>query len=134
MTMPQRKYRSIDREEVRRHLDGKRKDFHLWNVLEKGSFRPEDTIPGSTWVPLSEVPGRVKELGVRKEDEIITYCAGPACDASKKAAAKLCSMGYTNVSAYEGGLEDWAAGGLPFAAYRPYASYDHARGAAHPPV
>ena len=134
MTMPQRKYRSIDREEVRRHLDGKRKDFHLWNVTAKGSFRPEDTIPGSTWVPLDAIAGRVKELGVRKDDEIITYCEGEGCDEAARAASKLASMGYTKVSAYEGGLEDWAAGGMPFSTYRPYASYDHARGSAHPPV
>ena len=48
-----------------------------------------------------------------KTDAIITYCGGPQCTASKQAAEKLASFGYTNVSAYEGGLQDWSEAKLP---------------------
>ena len=44
----------------------------------------------------------------------MTYCAGPSCTASRDAAEKLVTLGFTRVSRYEGGLEDWAKAGLPF--------------------
>ena len=43
----------------------------------------------------------------------MTYCAGPKCLASHHAAAKLLALGYKDVQAYRGGLEEWKAAGLP---------------------
>ena len=42
---------------------------------------------------------------------IVVYCAGPKCPQSLQAAQKLMDLGYTNVKAYEGGLEEWTNAG-----------------------
>jgi rhodanese-related sulfurtransferase len=118
----------IGREELlSRRAREQKKTFHLWNVLSREHFKPERMIPGSTWIPIGDIEAKVKELGVRKDDEIVTYCGGFKCPASKQAAEKLVSLGFTNVSAYEGGLEDWESSGQPFARYKEDAAYDHAR-------
>ena len=44
--------------------------------------------------------------------EIVVYCGGPKCPQSRMAAEKLVKLGYENVRAYEGGLEEWKAAGL----------------------
>ena len=44
------------------------------------------------------------ELDTSKE--AITYCAGPQCDASRRAAEQLAQRGF-RVRAFEGGLEAW---------------------------
>lgn len=51
--------------------------------------------------------------GLPKDAEIVTYCGGVNCPSSKQAAEKLAALGFTNVRAYEGGLEDWTGAGLP---------------------
>ena len=61
----------------------------------------------------SVVAGKVKELNLALNTTIVTYCGGIKCPSSKQAADKLASLGYTNVWAYEGGLQDWTEGGLP---------------------
>jgi len=60
-------------------------------------------------VPLDQV-GR-ESKGIPKNAEIITYCAGPSCPMSIQAAEKLAQLGFTNVKAYEGGLEEWKKAG-----------------------
>ncbi|MBI5624408.1 MAG: rhodanese-like domain-containing protein [Elusimicrobia bacterium] len=108
-----RKFKVINRKELKEKLDRGEK-FHLWNVLNKDSFIPSRNIPGSRWVPLEDLESKVCSLNVGADDEIVVYCSGHKCPASKSAADKLASMGYTEVSVYEGGLEDWSAGGLPY--------------------
>ena len=46
-----------------------------------------------------------------KKAEIITYCAGVKCPASKILAEKLRKLGYSNVKEYTDGLEAWNAAG-----------------------
>jgi rhodanese-related sulfurtransferase len=50
-------------------------------------------------------------MELARDAEIITYCGGPKCPQSMLAAQKLVELGYTNVKAYEGGLEEWKAAG-----------------------
>jgi len=47
-----------------------------------------------------------------KNAEIVVYCGGPKCPQSRMAADKLVKLGYANVRAYDGGLEEWKAAGL----------------------
>ena len=47
-----------------------------------------------------------------KDAEIVVYCGGPKCPQSRMAAEKLVKLGYENVRAYEGGLEEWKAAGF----------------------
>jgi rhodanese-related sulfurtransferase len=62
-------------------------------------------------VPVGPVVKHAATLGVPKDAEIIVYCLGPSCPQSGDAARKLTTLGYTNVLAYEGGLEEWKASG-----------------------
>jgi rhodanese-related sulfurtransferase len=85
-------------------------DFHFWNVLTDEYFHGE-LIPGSHRVPLDEIGREVAAMNLEKDAEIITYCGGPQCPQSMLAAKKLIELGYTNVTAYEGGLEEWKNAG-----------------------
>jgi rhodanese-related sulfurtransferase len=85
-------------------------EFEFWNVLTDEYFHGE-MIPGSRRVPLDAVGREVRESGLSKDAEVIVYCAGPKCPQSHMAAEKLQTLGYTNVRAYEGGLEGWKDAG-----------------------
>lgn len=84
--------------------------FEFWNVLTDEYFGGE-LIPGSRRVPLDRVGREAHESNLPKDAEVVVYCAGPHCPQSGYAAEKLQSLGYTNVRAYEGGLEDWKGAG-----------------------
>jgi rhodanese-related sulfurtransferase len=80
--------------------------LEFWNVLTDEYFNGE-LIPGSRRVPLERVGREAQGANLAKDAEIVVYCAGPHCPQSGYAAEKLRSLGYTNVRAYEGGLEEW---------------------------
>lgn len=80
--------------------------FELWNVLTDEWFKGE-MIPGSRRVPLDTIGKEVREKSLPKDAEVIVYCGGPKCPQSRMAAEKLETYGYTNVQAFEGGLEEW---------------------------
>lgn len=61
-------------------------------------------IPGSMKIPLADLDRRFTELN--KHKEIIVYCAGGECMASRQAAEKLADLGF-RVRAYEGGIKEW---------------------------
>ena len=84
--------------------------LQFWNVLTDGYFKG-DMIPGSRRVPLNTVGREVSDAKSPKDEEIIVYCGGPTCPQSLQAAQKLMDLGYTNVKAYEGGLEEWKSAG-----------------------
>ncbi len=85
--------------------------LEFWNVLTDEWFKGE-MIPNSRRVPLDTVGNEVREKNLPKDAEIIVYCAGPKCPQSRMAAEKLEAFGYTNVRAYEGGIEEWKELGL----------------------
>jgi rhodanese-related sulfurtransferase len=99
--------RTISTDELRQRLDHGHIS-HLWNVLTSQYFTGE-VIPGSTRMPLDTI-GQAT-TSVPKGAEIITYCGGPKCPQSSQAAQRLRELGYTNVRAYEEGLEGWKAAG-----------------------
>lgn len=100
---------TISTEGLQRKLD-QGGDFHFWNVLTDEYFHGE-LIPGSHRVPLDRLGRTLSETKLSKDVEIITYCGGPQCPQSMLAAQKLIELGYANVKAYEGGLEEWKAAG-----------------------
>jgi adenylyltransferase/sulfurtransferase len=61
-------------------------------------------IPGSTLIPLGEVPQRVGEIP--RDKEIVVHCKMGA--RSARAAAFLRQQGYRSVKNLKGGILDWA--------------------------
>ena len=102
--------KTISTEEVRQLLDSKRA-FQLWNVLTDEWFKGEN-ISGSRRVPLDKVGNEVRSTNLPKNAEIVVYCGGPKCPQSRMAAEKLAKLGYEDVHAYEGGLEEWKSAGF----------------------
>ena len=101
--------KTISTTELDARLRGKGQ-LEFWNVLTDEYFGGE-LIPGSRRVPLDRVGREAHEKGLAKDAEVVVYCAGPHCPQSGYAAEKLQSLGYTNVRAYEGGIEEWKAAG-----------------------
>jgi rhodanese-related sulfurtransferase len=101
--------KTISTEELQQRLQ-QGNSLHFWNVLTDGYFKGE-MIPGSRRVPLNTIGREVSGAKSPKDEEIIVYCGGPTCPQSLQAAQKLTDLGYTNVKAYEGGLEAWKNAG-----------------------
>ena len=100
---------TISTRELHQRLQSK-PAFEFWNVLTDEYFKGEN-ISGSRRVPLDKVGNEVREAQIPKDAEIVVYCAGPHCPQSRFAAEKLAKLGYDNVRAYEGGLQEWKEAG-----------------------
>jgi rhodanese-related sulfurtransferase len=100
---------TISTQELHQKLQNKA-GFQFWNVLTDQYFKGENIL-GSRHVPLDKVGAEVRQAGIPKNAEIVVYCAGPHCPQSRLAAEKLTKLGYDNVRAYEGGLEQWRQAG-----------------------
>jgi rhodanese-related sulfurtransferase len=85
----------------------------LLEALPAQHFEAEH-LPGAYNLPLDEVDTLAQALIPRLNTPVVTYCSGLTCPNSKIAAKRLEELGYTDVSAYEGGKEDWLKAGLPF--------------------
>lgn len=105
-------FKHITLAELKAKLDKKEK-FQLWNVLTKEYYKAEANIPGSKWIPADTLTGEIASKNAKKDEFIVTYCGGVKCPSSKQAAEKLVSLGYTNVHAFEGGLQEWSEAGYP---------------------
>ena len=80
------------------------------NVLEPEAYK-KIHIKGSISLPLRELEaGKWQDLDFTKE--LVVYCSSCDCNASREAAKMLESKGM-DVSAYEGGIKEWAEAGLP---------------------
>ena len=47
--------------------------------------------------------------GISKDSEIVVYCQSAGCKFAEKISKKLMSDGYTNISIFKGGWNDWKA-------------------------
>ncbi|HSS97634.1 MAG TPA: rhodanese-like domain-containing protein [Terriglobales bacterium] len=103
------KIQTISTQELQQKLQNKQ-NFEFWNVLTDEYFKGEN-ISGSRRVPLDKVGNEVRQSSIAKNADIVVYCAGPHCPQSRMAAEKLVKLGYDNVRAYEGGLEEWKQAG-----------------------
>ena len=96
----------ISREELKAKLD-RGDTFKLILALSEASWRQQH-IPGSVYMDRAEQAEQFS-----KAEDIVVYCTGEPCTASRWAADLLTSRGFTNVRRYAGGLEDWFNAGLP---------------------
>ncbi len=97
----------ISREELRDKLN-RGDDFKLVMTLENWAFQSKH-IPGSINIFPTEVTNGILD----PNDEIVVYCAAPACPASIIAYQRLIGTGYKNVRRYPGGIADWEEAGFP---------------------
>jgi rhodanese-related sulfurtransferase len=81
-------------------------NLHVWNVLNDDYFKGE-LIPGSRRVPVAELKDKLAASSLPMDAPVVVYCAGTHCPSSREAAEAMTSLGYTNVRAFEGGLQDW---------------------------
>lgn len=98
------KISEITHEELKKKVDNPQFKGLVVNVLGR-RFWEDAHIPRSISAPLKELDTICKSWN--KDREIIVYCAARECDASYKAYKLLVSLGFTNVTAYEGGIREW---------------------------
>jgi rhodanese-related sulfurtransferase len=101
----------INRDELKQKLDHPKK-FVLVEALPAQDFRTLH-LPGAINIPADQVQTMAPDPLPNRDVEVIVYCAGPACHASKNAANALMELGYSNVRHYAGGKQDWISTGLP---------------------
>jgi rhodanese-related sulfurtransferase len=78
----------------------------LLDVREEDEYGGElGHIPGSTLIPLRDLPERARDLSDLKDREIIAICRAGV--RSTTAAAILTALGFRNVSNLKGGMLDW---------------------------
>jgi len=97
----------ISREELKEKLD-KAENIKLVFALRVNQYRAKH-IPGS--VHFEKLDDALQALD--KDDEIIVYCANPACPASILAYRYLIGHGFKNVRRFAGGLQEWEDAGYP---------------------
>jgi molybdopterin/thiamine biosynthesis adenylyltransferase/rhodanese-related sulfurtransferase len=88
--------------DLKKKIDAK-DDFFLLDVREPNEYQI-GRIPGSTLIPLGEVPQRVSEIP--RDKEIIVHCKMGG--RSAKAAAFLRQQGFKRVKNLKGGILDWS--------------------------
>jgi len=74
------------------------------NVLPENYYH-DCRIKGSINVPADQLEEYAK--GIDRETPIVVYCASYTCPASANAWKLLHKMGFKNVWAYEGGMNEW---------------------------
>lgn len=99
----------IKAESLKKKIDGN-KSFRLIEVLSPDKYN-EWHLPGAENIPLDDLE-TIAPLELKKDEEIVVYCASYECQASTKAAYLLNNMGY-RVLEYEGGKKDWKEKGFP---------------------
>ena len=89
-------------------LQGQNGNLTLVNTLAADAFQ-KTKIPGAINVPLEnqDFAARVEKEAGGKNQPVVVYCASQQCNSSEKAASKLESAGFTNVSRYTGGAAAW---------------------------
>lgn len=96
----------ISRDELKTKLD-RGDTFRLVLALAEPAFKAQH-IPGSTYMASIEDAAQFN-----KDEDIVVYCTGGTCNASRWAYDVLVSRGYSHVRRYAGGLEDWHSAGYP---------------------
>ncbi len=74
-------------------------------------------VPGAIALPRDDFENYYKKnqtvLERDKTQPLIIYCSGTSCEDSGLTAATLKKLGYTHVSIFHGGWDEWTRAGLP---------------------
>lgn len=77
------------------------------------AFFEEGHIPGAVNVSREDILLAKARITSAKDRRLVVYCSGEDCEDSRAVAKGLCAMGYSNVTVYAGGWEEWSASGSP---------------------
>ena len=72
----------------------------------------QETIPGSISIPDTSLDKLIGRFPIDKNEKIVVFCAGFACEKSNIVANKLHTLGYKNISVYAAGMPAWKEAGL----------------------
>ena len=77
-------------------------------------------IPSAVSLPVSAFNGQNAEateikinMYLRRDLNVVVYCGGGQCDASKLVAKNLQARAFSKVAVYHDGMTGWTAAGLP---------------------
>jgi rhodanese-related sulfurtransferase len=99
-----------DPSDVHAELSTGQPGFALVDSRGDAAWR-QGRLPGAVHVPTAQIPQRAAEL-LDPQVPVVTYCWGPGCNGSTRAALALAELGY-EVKEMIGGFEYWAREGLP---------------------
>ncbi len=105
-----KKYQTIDAITLSQRLASNERPV-LVNALAREAF-DEERIPGSISIPTAQAL-RVAPEVLARDQSIVVYCASRSCTASPTLAQKLVDLGFTEVTDFEGGVDEWVESGLP---------------------
>ncbi|HYL19605.1 MAG TPA: rhodanese-like domain-containing protein [Burkholderiales bacterium] len=104
--------KTIDRDELNSRIQSANPPVLLEALPER--YYVQKHLPGARLFPHDQVERNASWVVPDKSAEIVVYCASRTCQNSHIAAHHLMRLGYTNVSVYPGGKQDWEEGGMPF--------------------
>ena len=80
-------------------------------------FYERGHVPGALNLSRDDFARDYRRLGATlkpaMDKQVVVYCSGGACHDSKLVANALLSLGFSNVSVYTGGWDEWSAANLP---------------------
>lgn len=103
--------RTISRQDLQARIERKEPLVILEALPE--SYYQTGHLPGAFNLPHDRVRDLAPVLVPHKDTAVVTYCASATCRNSHIAADTLRGMGYTDVSVYAEGKQDWIEAGLP---------------------
>jgi rhodanese-related sulfurtransferase len=115
-----RAMRNLSAEELLRKIeDGDA--FVLVDALPPMAYA-HSHLPGAINLPPSSIDADIVARRIPDRfTEIVVYCANPDCEDSLATAQRLQRLGYTNISHYAGGKNEWRDVGFPLErAGKPY--------------
>ncbi len=101
---------TIERDELRAEMD--RGAVTVVDALPAAPFARRH-LPGAVNLVVDQAATEAANTLPDKAAAIVTYSTDDKCGRGEGLAARLRELGYTNVRVYSGGIEDWAAAGLP---------------------
>jgi rhodanese-related sulfurtransferase len=103
--------RTISREDLQAKI-ARKEPLVILEALPENHYL-KGHLPGALNLPHDHVRERAPALAPDRSAAIVTYCASATCRNSHIAAETLRGMGYTDVSVYAEGKQDWIEAGLP---------------------
>jgi rhodanese-related sulfurtransferase len=103
--------KTIARDELARRIQSGNPPVLLEALPER--YYTQKHLPGALLFPHDQVNQLAPALVPDRGTEIVVYCASRTCQNSHIAAQRLTQLGYTDVTVYAGGKQEWEEGGLP---------------------